>query len=79
MPAPERFEKLQAAASRRNLNINVLTIFRRRLKQRCAVLEMRREFFDMRRAESKLSTVLCWYCVFCRIVLKRSSECKSRY
>ena len=79
MPAPEGFEKLQAVASRRNLDINLMTILRGRLIQRCAVLVMRREFIDMRRPESKLSAVLCWYCVFCRIILERSSERKSRY
>lgn len=64
MPRLERLEKLEAAAGWRNLDSNVSTILRRRLIQRCAILETRREFFGMWRAESKLSAVLCWYRVF---------------
>ena len=79
MPGLKRFQKLKTVAGWRNLDIDVLAILRRRLIQRCAVLETRREFFDMRRAESKLSAVWCWYRVLCRVILKRSSERKSRY
>ena len=64
MPGLERLEKLEAAAGWRNLDVNILAILRRRLIQRYAVLEMRREFFDIWRAESKLSAVVCWYRVF---------------
>jgi hypothetical protein len=64
MPGRERLEKLEAAAGWRNLDFNVFTILWRRLIQRCAILEMRREFFDMWRAESKLSAILCRYRVF---------------
>ena len=79
MPGLEGFEKLEAVAGWRNLYINGFTILQRRLIQRCSVLEMRREFFDMWRAESKLSAILCWYSVLCRVILKGSSERKDRH
>lgn len=79
LPGVERCKKLKFGAGRRNLHIDAFAALWRCLVERCAVFEVRREFFGMWRGERKRLAVLCRNRILRGVVLQRPCESKSRY